>query len=308
MPTIDILMATYNGAEYVETQIESILKQDFPFSKLIIRDDLSTDNTPKLLQIYADKYPNKITVLPVTKRLGVKKNFSCLLETSTADYALCADQDDYWLPNKVRETFVCMQQLEKKFGKALPLLVHTDLVVVDENLKEISPSFWNYMHIFPQNSQTLNRLLVQNVVTGCTMMLNRALIDITTPIPGETFMHDWWIALVAASFGQIAALDKSTMLYRQHRKNTLGAQKFSSIPWFVNALKKVFNKQPQLRNQTQELFSRYEKQLSLVQKDMLVDYIHLSNKSFLKKRRLVISHKFYKNGFLRNCAQLIYPS
>jgi len=307
--SIEILMATYNGSAYLKEQIDSILNQDYSFLRLIIRDDASTDDTPKILQEYMQKFPDKITVLPSHKRLGVKENFSCLMSHSQANYVMFADQDDFWLPNKIRITFEMMQQMELKYGKEIPLLIHTDLKVVDENLNLIADSFWKYANLFPKTSHSLNRLLGQNVVTGCTVLMNRSLVELASPIPSETLMHDWWLALNAAAFGQIGYVQESTILYRQHGKNTLGAQKFCSKTWLINGEKKSLYNQLSYkkRNQVIVLFSHSKPLFNDYQKNMLIAYIDLHKNTFFKKRYLILKYQFFKNGFFRNCAQLIMP-
>jgi len=84
-----------------------------------------------------------------------------------------------------------------------------------------------------KHANELNRLIVQNSVTGCALMVNRALLDRANPIPLEAVMHDWWLALVACAFGHIAIVSEPTMLYRQHDKNQLGARKHKGIGSFL---------------------------------------------------------------------------
>lgn len=305
---VEILMATYNGSKYLKDQIDSILNQDYSQFKLIIRDDCSNDTTSHILKEYQEKYPNKISILEGSERVGVKGNFSKLLESSKADYIMLADQDDVWLANKIKLSLEKIREVEKKYGQSTPILIHTNLKVVNEKLELISESFWNYTNIFPSNSKTINKILVQNVVTGCTVILNKSLKEIALPIPPESFMHDWWLALVASLFGKIDIIDQSTMLYRQHNKNTLGALKYSSLNWFKQALQKVLKKSPQKREQAKVMLSRYREKLMTKEINLLNEYINLPNESFIKKRQIVIKNKFFKNGILRNFAEILFPS
>ena len=104
----------------------------------------------------------------------------------------------------------------------MPVLAHTDLVVVDENLHTIAPSFWSYSNLNPYCGSRLNRLLIQNVVTGSATMINRALARLASPIPQGAVLHDWWLALVASALGRIEAIPEKTVLYRQHGRNCAG--------------------------------------------------------------------------------------
>jgi hypothetical protein len=106
----------------------------------------------------------------------------------------------------------------------VPVLVHTDLVVVDAELELLDGSFWNYQGIHPELNR-LNRLLMQNTVTGCTAMINGPLREMGSPVPSEAIMHDWWLALVSSAFGRIVPVREATVLYRQHGRNETGARR-----------------------------------------------------------------------------------
>jgi hypothetical protein len=91
--------------------------------------------------------------------------------------------------------------------------------MVDANLQPIAPSYWRYQGLRPQKSHSLSRMLIENQVCACTSMLNRALVQRVGDIPTESIHQDWWIALVAAAFGDILSVDKGTLLWRRHSKN-----------------------------------------------------------------------------------------
>ncbi len=221
MAKIDILLAAYNGAPYLCAQIDSLLRQDYPHWRLLIRDDGSTDDTRALAQSYAVQYPDKIQLLPMGGNLGASGNFAALLATSTAEYAMFCDQDDVWHPQKISVSLKEMQALEAQHGKDTPLLVHADARIVDSNLHLLHPSFAAYERLQPEHA-TLARLLVQNAAQGCAMLLNRALARLASPIPAEARMHDMWVALIAAACGYIAYIPEPLLDYRQHANNAIG--------------------------------------------------------------------------------------
>lgn len=132
-----------------------------------------------------------------------------------------------------------MKEIERIYGENEPCLVHTDLEVVDRDLKRISSSFMRNqgLHHVEDSTRQLSTLLAQNFVTGCTMLINRALKEIALPFPKNIIMHDYWLALVAAASGKLVFVDKPTIKYRQHGHNTVGAKKYIS---FYN-FKKVFH-------------------------------------------------------------------
>lgn len=145
------------------------------------------------------------------------------------------DHDDVWKPRKVEMTVRRMMELEQANGQDIPLLVHTDLVVADENLKVLSDSMFRSQNLNRKGNR-LNNLLVQNNVTGCTMMVNKALVDMVGPAPKHAVMHDWWMALIAACFGKIGFVRQATILYRQHHANEVGAKNARSLSYNARRL------------------------------------------------------------------------
>jgi glycosyltransferase involved in cell wall biosynthesis len=303
---VDILLATYQGASYVQEQIHSILNQTYPFIHIWIRDDGSSDQTRLIIQELASTYSQKISVISSTQNLGIKGNFSELLKQTKANYIMFSDQDDFWLPNKVELSLQLMNETEKKQRLQQPILVHTDLKVVQSNLVEISNSFWQYTGLNPR-AISLNRLLAQNIVTGCTMMMNRPLVDLAQPIPDETVMHDWWIALVAAAFGTIDHLNEPTLLYRQHGLNDIGAKKHSLLR-FLKSGSHTRQKHQMCLNQTYEqaqaFLKRYHLLLNERQKQILQAYTSLKELSYFAQKKQIIKFQFFKHGFLRNIKTL----
>lgn len=222
-------MATYNGEKYLKQQIDSILAQSNKKWELLIRDDGSHDNTVSIITDYQTKYPNKIKLITDNKHhLGANLNFGQLLEYTNAEYIMFSDQDDVWLPNKIELTLRVMKSAEQLYPEK-PVLVHTDLKVVDPNLNIIAESMWSYQKLLPQLGNNLNKISAQNVVTGCAMMINKKAKVISIPIPEEAIMYDWWIALNVAKHGKIVYVSLPSILYRQHADNEIGAKNAQEI-------------------------------------------------------------------------------
>jgi glycosyltransferase involved in cell wall biosynthesis len=223
LPEVEVLLATYNGARFLREQVDSILAQDYGNIRVLARDDGSSDGTVEILEQYAEEFPDRFRVVPASAPTGsAKNNFLLLMKASTADYICFADQDDVWLPDKVSRTKQAMDQLESRWGPSVPLLVFTDLQVVDDQLTMLHKSFWAHMNIDPDRMNRLAALMVQSVVTGCTAMLNRPLLALSLRMPDEAFMHDRWIGLLASFMGKSSGLRVPTVLYRQHEHNVLG--------------------------------------------------------------------------------------
>ena len=240
-PLVGILMATYNGEKFLAEQLDSIINQTYKNWILVIHDDGSTDSTINIIKEYVNKYPDKIILVEDgIKCGGAKENFFHLINIAksnfTFDYIMFSDQDDVWLPEKIEITLNKMIETENKYGKNKPILVHTDLKVVDKTLNLIHPSFWGYQKINPYDN-SLNCLFLENTVTGCTMMINKVLFD-KIIVNKNAMVHDWWIALICRiNDGLIIPIEKQTILYRQHEKNDIGAKEASLRKRMIRFLK-----------------------------------------------------------------------
>lgn len=227
-----IIMATYNGARYVEEQINSIQKQTFQDWMLLVRDDGSRDNTCQRVACMAQQDRRIRLLADDLGNRGTIGNFAVLMEAALqadADYLFFADQDDIWQPEKLSVMLAAMGELESKLPD-MPLLVHCDLEVVDEKLHSIAESFTRYSGLSP-NDADLGVLLCQNQVTGCACMINRDLLELAHPVPPEVLMHDWWLALLAAASGRVGYIPMPLVKYRQHGGNVLGAAPFRKRVW-----------------------------------------------------------------------------
>jgi len=227
---IDVVLPTYNGAPYLEAQLASIHAQTLRPTRLLLRDDGSTDGTPELIAQLQARYGAWLQVLPADGNLGCTANVSRLLGATTAPYVALADQDDLWLPQKLEQALALMQQLEARHGSETPLLVHSDLELVDGQAQPLGCRYLQRQRLDPLRTAPAD-LALTNVVTGCTALCNRALLQKALPIPVEALMHDWWLALVASAFGQIALVEQPGVLYRQHGRNVLGAQGLGWVYW-----------------------------------------------------------------------------
>jgi len=239
-PIISVYMATYHGDKYLKQQIDSIFTQSNQDWQLLIRDDGSSDNTISIIQDYMARYPGRIRLIADKQRhLGASLNFGQLLEYTDTEYIMFSDQDDVWLPNKIELTLDAMKAAEQIYHDR-PVLIHTDLKVVDFDLNTIADSMWSYQKLFPDIGNDLNKIMAQNVVTGCTMIINRKARDVSIPIPAEAIMYDWWVALNVARFGKIVYLSLPSIFYRQHSENKIGAKKAKRIN-VANFLKKLYH-------------------------------------------------------------------
>lgn len=304
---IDILMATHNGEEFIKEQLDSIILQSYTDWRLIISDDCSRDDTASIIKKYQEKYPDKILLFKNDVPSGsAQNNFFNAIKYTTSDYVMFSDQDDVWLPDKIENTYNKMIEMEKEYGKNTPVLIHTDLKVVDRNLKTINDSLFKMMNM-DSNRCAFNNLLVQNIVTGCTVMGNRALFNYLEKIPKNAVMHDMWIALIASAFGEIGFVDKSTMLYRQHGNNSVGAKDTKSLNYVlekISNIQKVRNSLAKQYKQAEEFREIYKDVLSKLQLDILESYSSFGEKSYIEKYRELKRYKLHKKNKLQVLGQI----
>jgi rhamnosyltransferase len=225
-PTLLILLSSYNGERFIAEQINSIRRQTYTDWALVVRDDGSSDGTVAVIRSLAEQDP-RITLLEDTKgNLGPAASFGALLvhaQEHGARYIALADQDDVWLPTKLARELDRLRDQEAASGVTVPLLIHSDLAVVRQDLTLLHRSFLQHQGLRHQAERPLRGLLIQNFVTGSTVVFNWALLECAVPFP-RVIMHDWWLALCAAAFGRLLYLPEATVLYRQHADNAQGSQ------------------------------------------------------------------------------------
>ena len=235
---IEILMAAYNGAPYIREQIDSILSQTDTNWHLTISDDGSTDGTDAIIDEYVRRHPDKVQRVYSGRRFGgAKDHFFWMTERCDADYIAYFDDDDTWKADKLEELRKAMQDAEERLGNDTPLLVFSDQTVTDEKLNTLSPSLMRYQKQYFEHFD-YRSILLQNVVTGGAMMINRALAGLALRCEdtSQVIMHDWWMAAVAARFGQIVYIDKPLGAYRQHGHNSVGAKNVGSLAHVLHKL------------------------------------------------------------------------
>ena len=232
-----ILLSTYNGERFISTQLDSLMIQTFHNFLIVARDDGSQDDTKRILEQYANQYPDRFYLcMENPNNLGVCASFSLLLEVVVTQkqklglsdlYIMFCDQDDFWVKNKVELQMQIMLDKEAKYPE-VPILIHSDLEIVDSEGAIVANSFINYQGINP-NRNRLTQLAIYNLVTGCTMLVNEVLAKKALPISKRALMHDWWLALFATAFGRRYFICTPMVRYRQHGENVIGAQKIESI-------------------------------------------------------------------------------
>jgi len=136
-------------------------------------------------------------------------------------------------------------------------------------------------------------------------MVNRALVAITLPIPKEAIMHDWWLGLIAASLGKIEALPQSTVKYRQHSANDIGASAFD-LSTILNKIHMLFSfSLDKYTIQANSFLSHYSDRLSTEQKKMLEAFISIETEPWYKGKMILLKNHFLKQHWIRNIGLLV---
>ena len=282
MEQVQILMSTYNGEQYLETQLNSILNQTYSNLSVLIRDDGSTDHTVEILKKYTENYSN--ISFYQGKNIGVIGSFFDLLYNSddSAAYYAMADQDDEWLPKKI-ECAVTMLQAKKEDK---PLLYCSDTLITDENLNIIKKDDKN-----PRTS--FGNALVQNICTGCTSVMNKSLRDIVKKTaPKNIVMHDWWLYLTATIYGEVCYDNNAYIRYRQHGDNTFGMKKNRPEVWKYR-IGQLTAKRGYLYPQLREVAAWYPDMAA--DKRQMLQQVLLAEKGFQNRIRLILNKNIYRN-------------
>jgi glycosyltransferase involved in cell wall biosynthesis len=218
---ISVALCTYNGERFLQQQLDSIARQTQPPDEMIVCDDGSTDGTLEILKQFASDAPFAVHLYPNPARLGVTKNFERAISLCSGDMIALTDQDDVWQPEKLarlHNTLTAMPQVGAVFS---------DANLIDEAGYPLHATLWRSIRFSPREQQTINSgdalavLLKHRVVTGATLAFRANLRDRILPIP-EIWVHDGWIAFIAALFADLRAIPEWLILYRQHGSNVIG--------------------------------------------------------------------------------------
>ncbi len=221
--TVSVALCTHNGATFLQEQMESILNQTRSPDEIVISDDASSDATIDVLQTsLAHVGDTNVTFLRNERTLGVTANFAQALAACTGNLVALCDQDDVWDPKK-------LERMAAEFdSRPHLLLLHSDARIVGRTGATTGATLFDTLHVTPDEilsvhrGDTLDVLLRRNIVTGATAMLRRELVERVEPFPAS-WVHDEWLAAVAAAIGEVDLIEEQLIDYRQHGGNEIGA-------------------------------------------------------------------------------------
>jgi glycosyltransferase involved in cell wall biosynthesis len=217
MNKICIVLCTYNGERFLERFLQSLTEQEKKADVIVAYDDGSTDSTLSILKNYGEKLPLKIFSGGINqghraafnKALSLAKN-----EVDDSDFIALADQDDEWLPNKLK---ILSESIQDK------ALVFGDARVIDADGNLLGDS-WRKFGSIPEKVSIRNQIAGINNVTGCLSLFKASLLDAILPIPESVTVHDRWVAMIAERRGGIFAIPQPVIRYRLHESNAVGGK------------------------------------------------------------------------------------
>ncbi len=221
--SLSVAMCTCNGAIYLPAQLASLAAQTRLPDEIVVCDDNSSDGTAELVRNFASAAPFPVRLYINDENLGSTRNFEKAIGLCSGDLIALCDQDDVWLPDKLRLTEQAFQD-SPRAG-----VVFTDAEVVDENLQPTGRLLWDEVGFgadekeLVESGRALDVLLPGWTVTGATMAFRSCYVDLVLPIPRDIPMiHDGWIALMVATVAAVRYVAQPLMLYRQHPLQQIG--------------------------------------------------------------------------------------
>lgn len=283
--TVLVLLSTYNGELYLRKQLESILHQDEVNVKLLVRDDGSTDHTCEILKEFADKYPNM--AWQASGNIGFVKSFSTLTKQALTysepiDLYAFSDQDDIWLPNKLKTACTFLANLNQD----KPLLFSSNSLFVDDNLNVLGKFHNETPHYTKQN------VMIYPTEQGCSMVFNRKAVELYCTNPPEKSWHDRWMCLICNFFGEIDYCQIPLFYYRIHGGNMIG-KKQKLWDRIMDDVKFLFTSDAKNSQMVEEFYQAYQSRLSEEDKDVLKVYLHYKD-SFKNKLRIVMKPEYQR--------------
>ena len=300
--SLAILLATHNGEKYLRELLNSLLLQSYQNFIIYISDDSSTDKTIEIIAEYCSIYKDKIIDVKNKKCFGnARDNFFYLVNVVDAPFYMFCDQDDVWEKDKIKKTLNTIKDYE-----SIPALSYCDLSVVDENLNIINTSF-RQMYPYLTQKMDWHYYIHSNDAPGCTMCLNRALVDLYKKnyllINKENIvMHDSFFITLASLYGKIEYVDEQLIKYRQHGNNSIGAEKRNSLFYFLKKISLYSDKLAFKKMQIQiGEICKIQKKANIVLDSklykILVDYSCLYRQSKIKRILFMVSNNLKKKRF-----------
>jgi glycosyltransferase involved in cell wall biosynthesis len=286
---VTVLMTSYNGEKFVEEQVESIIRQTHCNFELIIIDDMSTDNTQKLLAEFKD---DRITLISNSHNIGCGNSFEKGLDLVKSEFVLLCDHDDIWEENKIE---ILLNEVEDND------LIYSDCMLIDENGDVLQNSYKSRNRLigFDSANSSIDKICAFNsFVLGCSIMFRKETLVYITPILDLSHNHDKWIVALISQIGKIKYIDKKLFRYRIHGNNfSIGAKK--SLLKMVLSVKKPKSMPLTFSNEAimslskntlfkDKFFGELAGNLNLTKLTMVIKYFNYMFLRVSKSRRIIM--------------------
>jgi rhamnosyltransferase len=278
---IDILLATYNGGEFIENQLLSIIGQTFKDWRLVVHDDGSSDDTLLILKKYQSMDARICIVEDGIICRSAAKNFLHLLSYVAAEHIIFCDQDDIWFESKLQILFDAIKLENKPTAVYCNAFAYNGIHITKDKVS-----------LFERDSLA-NSLFLNSGVQGCSLMFNRALLNELVDFPEFVMMHDHYITMGAISFGELKYIDLSLMLYRQHGKNVTGHVATS----FLDRINSFFNRATPILDRGHydaniSFYYKFRQKFTAQQSAVFDAYLKFPKLSFFKKVYYILKYNF----------------
>lgn len=260
--SVSVAICTRNGEQFIEEQLRSVIAQTRVPTEIVVSDDASTDRTVEVVRsvIAAHEQINldsstSFSLIVNTVPLGVAANFEQAIKACTGKFVALCDQDDVWLPRRVEAALDAFDR------RPSLLLVHSDARLIDERGAELDASLFGVLGVDESIQRTIHRggafelLLRRNLITGAATMIRRELADIAAPFP-HGWLHDEWLAIVAAAVDEIDVIPEPLIDYRQHGHNQIGVRALSVCEKFVRMIEPGHERNSRLLRRSRSLALR----------------------------------------------------
>jgi glycosyltransferase involved in cell wall biosynthesis len=272
--SVSVALCTHNGARYISAQLRSILEQTIRPRQIVISDDASTDDTVAIVRrmLRDDESKDPARAIPAlilenAQPLGVTANFESAVTACTSEFVALCDQDDVWRPDR-------LEMLTAALVSAGRDLVFSNATLVDAKGERLGLTLFDALEIASRDRAAVHGgsafavLIKRNIATGATIVFRRSLLEIALPFPRE-WLHDEWLAIMAASTGGVDLIEDELIEYRQHGNNEIGVEK----PTMSLKLRKVFeprgDRNAKLAERSMLLVARLEQLGTLVPPGLL---------------------------------------
>ena len=326
MSTCDVILAVWNGQNYLPAMLDSLLSQTTRDFNVLVRDDGSTDGSLEILESYKPKFDGRLRVIAGEPTGSATANFAILMRETKADYVLFADQDDVWKPEKVELTLRSLKdaeakygkstpiyfatdievanKAEAKYGKSTPIYFATDIAVVNKDLELISPSYWKWKRLKPSMMGKLSQSLICVPIQGMASGINRALLDLANPVAEKAISHDWWTQLIAAAMGKVICDPTVTALYRVHGGNASIPKEVGLVPYLKLGLDTSFLRRGLGRRieQANALADALTGRMPPDKLKIIRRFTRLQSQGFVQRRWTLVSGNYLYHDLVRSVA------